>query len=136
MKLKWNRATVFRIVAIALGLFFIYAGGKKLFLPPAPRPEGPSSIPSEFIYLIKALKASGYFMVVVAWSQLVAGCLLLWKRTELIGSLLLAPITFNIFIMHVMIDNRPDENIFTGFLFFANAILVFQYFNRLIIAKE
>jgi hypothetical protein len=34
--------------------------------------------------------------------------------TRLAGLLLLLPIIFNIFFMHIFFDNRLDENIITG----------------------
>lgn len=118
-------------VALALGLFFMYAGGKKIFLPPAPRPEGISTVPQEFIDLIRALKAAGPYMLMVGWIQFVAGAMLIIRPTRLLGALLLAPITFNIFAIHLMLDNRPGEYLFTGLLLAANLIVVFSHFKRL-----
>jgi len=118
-------------VAVALGLFFMYAGGKKVFLPPTPRPEGVSTVPREFIDLIRALKAAGPYMLMVGWIQFVAGAMLIIRPTRLLGALLLAPITFNIFAIHLMLDNRPGEYLFTGLLLAANLIVVFSHFKRL-----
>jgi uncharacterized membrane protein YphA (DoxX/SURF4 family) len=126
-----NNQAALNIIGLALGLFFIYAGAKKLFLPPAPRTGGSGTVPPEFIDLIKALKASGYFMIMVAWFQLISGSLLIWTKTRLIGALLLLPITFNIFTMHVILDNRWDENLLTGLLFLANIWLVLPYLPQL-----
>lgn len=131
MKKVLNNQWALRIIGIALGLFFIYAGAKKLFLPPAPRTGGPTTIPPEFIDLIKALKSSSYFMIMVAWFQLISGVLLIWDKTRLIGALLLIPITFNIFAMHVVLDNRWDENLFTGLLLLANVWLIIPHLPNL-----
>jgi len=131
----FNKKRAIQLIGILLGLFFIYAGAKKLFLPPAPRPTGPTTIPAEFIDLIKALKVSGYFMVMVAWFQLISGLLLLWTKTRLIGALALVPITFNIFIMHLILDNRWDENVLTGTLFIANVLIILPYLPNLIDPK-
>jgi len=123
-------------VAVALGLFFMYAGGKKIFLPPAPRPDGVSAVPREFIDLVRALKAAGPYMLMVGWIQFVAGAMLIFRPTRLLGALLLAPITFNIFAIHLMLDNRPGEYLFTGLLLAANLIVVFSYFKRLWIVSN
>jgi hypothetical protein len=118
------------VAAVLLGLFFIYAGGKKLFFP-APRPEGISTVPQEFIDLIRALKATGYYMEMVGWFQLIAGILLLYRPTMLIGAWLLAPVTFNIFTIHLALDNRWDEYVLTGVLFTINAWIVLYYIKNL-----
>ncbi|HKK40187.1 MAG TPA: hypothetical protein VJ949_12270 [Cryomorphaceae bacterium] len=131
MKKALNNHWVLRIIGVALGLFFIYAGAKKLFIAPAPRTGGPSTVPAEFIDLIRALKTSGYFMIMVAWFQLTSGVLLIWDKTRLIGALALLPITFNIFVMHVILDNRWDENLLTGVLFLANVWVILPHLPRL-----
>lgn len=128
---KKHRELALTVIAIALGLFFMYAGGKKIFLPPAPRPDGVSTVPQAFIDLIRALKAAGPFMYMVGWLQFIAGALLLIRPTRLLGALLLAPITFNIFVIHVLLDNRWDEYLLTGLLLAANLLIVFSYFHRL-----
>ncbi|MCA1761433.1 MAG: hypothetical protein LC664_00325 [Flavobacteriales bacterium] len=133
MKKYVTKENGLRLVAVLLGLFFIYAGAKKLFVPPEPRTDGHSTVPAEFIDLIRAFKGSGYFMIMVAWFQLTAGALLLWKRTMLIGALLLLPVTFNIFAIHVALDNRMGEYIFTGILLAANSAIVLTYLRQLIL---
>lgn len=119
------------LICAGLDLFFIYAGGKKIFLPPAPRPDGPSAVPQAFIDLIRALKAAGPYMTMIGWLQFIAGGLLLVPRTRLMGALLLAPITFNIFVFHLLLDDRWDEYILTGSLLFVNLFIVGCYLDRL-----
>lgn len=125
-----------RVLALGLGLFFVYAGGKKLFLPPAPRTGGPSTVPPEFIELIKALKSTGFYMEMVGWFQFIAGGLMLARPTVLIGALMLIPVTFNIFVIHIGLDNRVGEFVFTGALFLANAVVVFYHRDHLIVRKS
>ncbi len=131
-----KKEIVLTVASVALGLFFIYAGSKKVFFPPAPRSGGPSTVPVEFIDLIRALKATGYFMIVVAWTQMISGLLLLWKKTRLLGALLLLPVSFQIFTIHLALDNRVDEYILTGFLFLINVLLILPYLGRLIINQN
>ncbi len=126
-----QRAWGLALICTALGLFFVYAGGKKIFLPPAPRPEGPAAVPQAFIDLIRALKAAGPYMTMIGWLQFIAGILLLMPRTRLMGALLLAPITFNIFVFHLLLDDRWGEYLFTGSLLFINLFIVGCYLRRL-----
>jgi len=127
---------ILTVASIALGLFFIYAGSKKVFFPHAPRGASPFTVPSEFIDLIKALKATGYFMIVVAWTQIISGLLLIWKKTRLLGALLLLPVSFQIFTIHLALDNRVDEYILTGVLFLINILIILPYIGRLIITQN
>lgn len=137
MKKYLTKENIIYGLAIALGLFFIYAGGKKLFITPAPRPAGAvSTVPQEFIDLIRAFKSTGYFMLMVGWFQLIAGLLLLYRKTILIGALILLPITWNIFSIHVALDNRVDEYVLTGLLFAGNVAIVLSYFSKLIIHNK
>lgn len=126
-----QREWILAVLAIGLGLFFVYAGGKKLFLPPAPRPDGPSAVPQEFIDLIRALKAAGPYMTMVGLVQFISGLMLLVRPTRLIGALMLLPVTFNIFAIHLMLDDRVGEFVFTGFLLVVNGAVVLAYLGRL-----
>lgn len=123
-------------LAIALGLFFIYAGGKKVFFSNAPRPAGGVPAPQEFIDLIKALRATGFYLTLVGWLQLLAGIALLPRLSRLLGALLLAPITFNIFIFHLVLDNRWNEYLFTGSLLLVNMLIILAYFPQLLVRKK
>ena len=46
------------------------------------------------------------------------------------GLLLLLPIIFNIFFMHVFFDNRMHENVETGILLLLNLVLCSFYYKK------
>lgn len=130
------------IFSLALGLFFIYAGVKKFI----PKPSSAKAVDnSEFVRAfeennfenpvtfkmgIKALRSSG-FLKLVGVLQILSGLLILIPVTRLIGLLMLLPVTVNIFCFHFFMDNRPDENIETGFFLLLNILLTAYYFEKL-----
>ncbi len=128
------------IFSLALGIFFIYAGVKKIIPKPPPAKVDHSEFlkafeenrferPVTFKMGIKALKTSG-FLKMVGVFQVVAGLLILLPLTRLLGLLVLLPVTINIFCFHAFMDNRPDENVETGFFLFMNLLLIAFYASR------
>ena len=75
---------------------------------------------------MNTFKYSG-FLDMISIIQILAGLLIIIPITRLIGLLLLLPIIFNIFFMHVFFDNRLHENIETGILLVINIILLIYY---------
>ena len=67
------------------------------------------------------------FVNMIALLQILAGILLFSNKTRLFGLLLLLPIIFNIFFMHVYFDDRMHENVETGILLAINLILILYY---------
>lgn len=72
------------------------------------------------------MKQSG-FLKMIGVAQILAGILMIIPITRIYGLLLLLPIIFNIFMMHLFFDNRMDENILTGVLFLINILLLTYY---------
>lgn len=130
------------ILSVFLAVFFIYAGVKKFIpKPPSNKPlsneefvkafeENRFESPTTFKMAIKALKTSG-FLKMVGVLQILAGLLIILPPTRLIGLLMLLPLTVNVFCFHFFMDNRPDENIETGFLFLLNVLLLVVYSKNL-----
>jgi len=122
-------------------VFFIYAGAKKFIPKPASNKvvsnedfvkafqENKFESPITFRMAIKTLKACD-FMLMVGVLQLLAGVLILIPHTRLIGLLVLLPVAVNIFCFHFFMDNRPEEDIETGFLLLLNVILVLFYYRH------
>ena len=79
---------------------------------------------------MNTMRQSG-FLRMIAFFQIIAGLLMIIPKTRLIGLLLLLPIIFNIFFMHVFFDNRIDENIVTGIILSMNLILCSFYYNKI-----
>lgn len=130
------------IVVLLFGAFFIYAGVKKFI--PKDRPVNVEAqialgevvandtleSPDTFKFTVKSLKKSG-FLKVVGVLQILAGLLMILPRTRLIGLGILLPITINIFLLHLFMDNRMDENIETGGYLFVNILLILYYMKNL-----
>ena len=94
--------------------------------------------PSGYKITMNTMKQSG-FLKMIGVFQILAGVLLIVPMTRLYGLLLLLPIIFNIFMMHLFFDNRMDENILTGGLLLLNILLLTYYyktiFNKLTIKR-
>ena len=89
--------------------------------------------PSGYKITMNTMKQSG-FLKMIGISQILAGILLIIPMTRLYGLLLLLPIIFNIFMIHLFFDNRMDENILTGVLLLINIILL-TYYNKILFKK-
>ena len=113
-------------LSVALGAYFIYKGFNGNLIPPCRVYDETSTLPLHYRNLMDALCQSG-FMKLIGGLEVLSGLLLIYSRTRLIGSILLMPIIMTIFLFHLMIDNRPHENIETGIPLLIN-ILIFAYY--------
>lgn len=130
------------ILALCLAAFFVYAGIKKFT--PKNRPVTAKSLqeignavsenkyesPITFKLTTKSMRESG-FLKVVGVLQILAGLLIFLPKTRLIGLGILLPVTINIFLLHLLMDNRPDENFETGLFLAVNLLLICFYWKRL-----
>lgn len=113
------------VLSAALGIFFIYKGVDKHFLSPC-KVYGPdSTLPQEYMNLMSALCGSG-FTKIVGFLEVLAGVLLVFPRTRLLGVIILLPVIISIFLLHAFVDNRPHELVETG-IPLAIAVLIFAY---------
>ena len=128
------------ICSILLGLFFIYKGIDKMpiKLKDVSQEEVISTIiekqsyeaPVGYKITMNTMRQSG-FLKMIAFFQILAGILMIIPKTRLAGLLILLPIIFNIFFMHVFFDNRIDENIVTGIILTINLILCAFYYKKI-----
>jgi len=128
------------ICSILLGLFFIYKGIDKMpiKLKDVSQEEIISTIiekqsyeaPVGYKITMNTMRQSG-FLKMIAFFQILAGILMIIPKTRLAGLLILLPIIFNIFFMHVFFDNRIDENIVTGIILIINLILCSFYYKKI-----
>ena len=129
------------ILSIGLGLFFIYKGIGKLSSDKLKTLD--KKLVEEYIIendsyappvgykiVMNTFKQSGY-LAFVSIFQIVAGILIIIPLTRLAGLLLLLPIIFNIFFMHIFFDNRLDENITTGSILILTIFLCSFYMNNI-----
>ena len=129
------------ILSIGLGLFFIYKGVGKLSSDKLKTLD--KKLVEEYIIendsyappvgykiVMNTFKQSGY-LAFVSIFQIVAGILIIIPLTRLAGLLLLLPIIFNIFFMHIFFDNRLDENITTGSILILTIFLCSFYMRNI-----
>ena len=128
------------ILTVSLGLFFIYKGLDKI--PIKLKPVSEEQIieaiveresyapPVGYNITMNTMRQSG-FLRMISFFQIVAGLLMFFPKTRLLGLLFLLPMIFNIFFMHVFFDNRLDENLVTGCLLALNILLCSFYLKRI-----
>ena len=88
-------------VQVLFGLIILAAGINKLYLfmpVPEQMPAGKQFI--DFLY------ATGYLMYVVALVEILGGGLLILNRQVPLALLLLAPVTFNILLFHIFLEQK------------------------------
>lgn len=134
------KTAIHSICSILLGIFFIYKGIDKMpiKLKEVSQEEITSTIiekesyeaPVGYKITMNTMRQSG-FLRLIAFFQVLAGILMIIPKTRLTGLLILLPIIFNIFFMHVFFDNRIDENIVTGIILTMNLLLCAYYYKRI-----
>ena len=134
------KTNIHAICTILLGLFFIYKGIDKMpvKLKDISKEEIVNTIidkqsyeaPVGYKITMNTMRQSG-FLRLIAFFQILAGILMIIPKTRLAGLLILLPIIFNIFFMHVFFDNRIDENIVTGIILTINLLLCSYYYKRI-----
>jgi len=127
-------------LTVLLAIFFMYKGIDKLpiKLKDISKEEIVSTIidnnsyeaPVGYKITMNTMRQSG-FLRMISIFQILAGILMIIPKTRMLGLLILLPIIFNIFFMHVFFDNRMHENIETGILLALNIGLCLYYYNRL-----
>lgn len=115
------------VLGVVLGGFFMYKGINKHWLSPC-KVYGPdSTIPAAYQEVITAFCQSGFLKLVGAL-EAIFGLMLIFNRTRLLGSMMLLPLILNIFLIHLFLDNRPEELVETGIPLAMNiAILAIYY---------
>ena len=127
-------------LTVLLAIFFMYKGIDKLpiKLKDISKEEIVSTIidnnsyeaPVGYKITMNTMRQSG-FLRMISIFQILAGILMIIPKTRMLGLLILLPIIFNIFFMHVFFHNRMHENIETGILLALNIGLFSYYYNRL-----
>lgn len=110
------------IIRYLLGVIFVVFGLNFFlqFLPmPDPTPEAGA--------FMGALFATGYMFPLIKVIEIVVGVALLANRLVPLALVLLAPITVNIFLVHLLLD--PSGLLLGAFVLVGNFFLLFAYKN-------
>lgn len=110
-------------LSLALAGFFIYKGISKHWLSPCKVYPPDTTVPQEYINVITAFCQSG-FLKMIGSLQILSGILLIVPRTRLTGAFLLLAIIFNIFTIHLFLDNRPGELVESGIPLLSSILLL------------
>ncbi len=118
---------LFRLVLV---LIFLYSGIEKLFLPFNPSDfkadvEMTDALFFEFYYL---LQKTGY-LYFVGFFQLLCRLLLLIKRTQILGSIMLMPLLLCLLMTHVFISKYMWYILFDSALLGINSILLIHNYS-------
>jgi len=115
------------IIRFLLALLFIWAGVEKLFLPYDPSVFKANSLESDpmFFEFYDLLQKAGY-LYFVGFFQLLCGLLLVFKRTYLLGSVMLVPLILCLLMTHIYFSKNNFYLIFDSVLFCLNGILILQ----------
>ena len=135
------KTIIHTILTITLGIFFIYKGIDKMpiKLKDISKEEiietiieqGSYEAPVGYKITMNTMRQSGFLRLISVF-QILAGILMIMPKTRMTGLLLLLPIIFNIFFMHVFFDNRMHENIETGILLALNLGLCSYYYKQVL----
>lgn len=105
-------------IRFLLAFIFIYSGIEKLFLPYNPsvfRADSPEAHESFFTFY-ELLQASGY-LYFVGFIQVLCGVLLAFKRTWLLGSIMLVPLILCLLMTHLFFSKYQLFIAFDAMLF-------------------
>ncbi len=114
------------VLRLLLAFIFIYAGIEKLFLPYDPsvfRADAAEADPLFFTYY-DLLQSSGY-LYFVGFFQLLCGLLIVFKRTYLLGSIMLVPLMLCLLMTHVFFSKYLPFILFDTVMFVLNLVLLF-----------
>tara|TARA_B100000809_G_scaffold261450_1_gene310373 strand:+ start:7089 stop:7493 length:405 start_codon:yes stop_codon:yes gene_type:complete len=113
------------IIRFFLALLFIYVAIDKTLNPAIP--ENEIGISANFITFYTLLLESK-FIFFVCFIEFLSGALLLFKRTYLLGAIMLVPLLLCLLMIHVFISKSNFYLIFDGTLFLLNSILIIYRF--------
>ena len=112
---------VIRVLLAAMYLFASVSYFLKLM------PEQPQMTPDQTTFM-SGVMASVYLMPLVKVTELVGGILLLIGRTAPLATLIILPVTLNVFLYHAFLG--PKELPMVAVMLIFNLLLIFAYRQR------
>jgi uncharacterized membrane protein YphA (DoxX/SURF4 family) len=116
-----NKVTI--VLRVLLGLGFVVFGANK-FLDFMPAPEPPTGAAGEFL---GGLAASGYMFKLIGATEVVGGLLVLSGGFTPLGLVVLAPVSVNIFLFHLMLQPELSDAAPGYAMFGLNLVLGLMY---------
>lgn len=119
------------IIRFLLALLFIYAGIEKLFLPYDPSVFKANSADAAplFFEFYNLLQNAGY-LYFVGFFQLLCGVLLIFKRTYVLGSIMLIPLIMCLLATHVFISKNSFYILFDSTVLLLTIVLLFSGYKK------
>lgn len=123
---------VIYVIRFLLALLFIYSGTEKLFLPYNPEAFQANAANSDplFFEFYDLLQTAGYLWF-VGFCQFICGILLVFKRTYLLGAVMLVPLILCLVMTHVFFSKSMGYLIFDSTVFFLNLVIIIHHFQPL-----
>ena len=120
------------IIRFLLAFLFIWSGTEKLFLPYDPSVFKANSLESDpsFFEFYDLLQGAGY-LYFVGFFQLLCGLLLVFKRTYLLGSIMLVPLILCLLMSHVFFSKNPYYISFDSTMLVLMLFLISRNFTEL-----
>jgi len=115
------------IIRFLLAVLFIMHGIEKIFIKSLLPAEG---INPDFETFYKLLTSTG-FLVFVGFFQLLCGLLLIFKRTSLLGAVMLFPLILCLVMTHIFISKTIYYVIFDTVLLAMNVMILIPRFKDL-----
>ncbi|MEM6362025.1 MAG: hypothetical protein AAF149_15850 [Bacteroidota bacterium] len=119
-------------IRFLLALPFVWAGIEKLFLPydPSVFKSDVAMTDPKFFEFYDFLMSTGY-LYFVGFFQLLNGLLLVYKRTYLLGAVMMVPLMLCLLMTQILIGKYIGFIIFDSLLFSLNAFLVLSHYQEL-----
>lgn len=119
---------IFRFI---VALLFIYAGIEKLFLPydPSVFKANAADCNPLFFQFYNLLQQTGYLFF-VGFFQLLCGLLLVFKRTYILGSIMLTPLVLCLWATHIFISQNTFYIIFDSTVLLLTVVLLFSGYKK------
>lgn len=120
------------VIRFLLAFIFIYAGIEKLFLPYDPsvfKADAEMADP-KFFELYDFLMGTG-FLFFVGFFQFLNGLLLVFRRTYLLGAVMMVPLMLSLLMIHVFVSRYLGFIIFDSVMFLLNGVLIFSHYHEL-----
>ncbi len=120
------------IIRFLLAFIFVYAGIEKLFLPyhPSVFKSDVEMTDPKFFEFYDFLMGTGY-LYFVGFFQLLNGILLIFKRTYLLGAVMMVPLMLCLLMTHVFISRYIGFVVYDGTMFLLNTVLLVSHYKEL-----